>query len=147
MIVYIVALFMIVMLCNVLWLKVVPKSDPVSNNEVSAFAKIHELREQLLSIPDEQKPSTNWIPLEKTSHSTISYPAAVEDYYNKNVSKKAEEIVSKFEKMQTDSSETVNVQSPLTVKELDEEDAEHVWLPAFPLMGYQEQHQFALDQV
>ena len=143
-----VVLFMVVMLCNVLWLwlKVVPEPYPLSNDGVSAFTRVHQLREQLVSMPDERKPPTNRIPLD-TGYSIISYPAAVEDYHDKNVSKKAEEIVNKFEKMQTDSSETINVQSPPTVKQVDEEDTEHVRLPSFPSMDYQEQYQFALDQV
>ena len=32
---------------DVLWLKVVQEPDPVSNDGVSAFARVHQLKEQL----------------------------------------------------------------------------------------------------
>ena len=126
-----------------LWLKVAQEGDPVSNDGVSAFARVHQLKEQLLSMPDVEKSPTKWTPLD-TGFTMNSYPA--EDY-NKNVSKKAEEIVNKFEKMQVDSSETVRVQSPPIVKQQGEEDTEHVQLPAVSPTGYPPQHQFFLDQV
>ena len=129
---------------DVLWLKVVQEPDPVSNDGVSAFARVHQLKEQLLSMPDViRKSPTNWTPLE-TGFTMNSYPAEDD---NKNVSKKAEEIVNKFEKMQADSSETVRVQSPPTVKQQGKEDAEHVQLPAVSPTGYLVQYQFFLDQV
>lgn len=128
---------------DVLWLKVVQEPDPVSNDGVSAFARVHQLKEQLLSMPDVGKSPTNWTPLE-TGFTISSY--RTEDY-SKNVSKKAEEIINKFKKMQVDSSETVHVQLPPTVKQQGEEDTEHVQLPAVSPMGYLPQHQFLLDQV
>ena len=89
-------------------------------------------------MPDVGKSPTNWTPLE-IGFTMNSYPAEDD---NKNVSKKAEEIVNKFEKMQVDSSETVRVQSPPTVKQQGKEDAEHVQLPAVSPTGYLVQHQF-----
>lgn len=71
-------------------------------------------------------------------------------FYTK-VSKKAEEIISKFEKMRMDSSETVHTQSPSPVEQPEEENIIQYPVPevSTPSMGILQRQlsEFPLDQV
>ena len=140
-----------------------------SYNALPHDAGAHHVLQDQLSIPDEEK-STHSAPnrfgglsgpyLQRTysmepGYYTHNYSGGT---FFRTVSKKAEEIISKFEKMRMDSTETVHTQSPSPVEEPEEEPEEEnsiqfpvpeVSQPSAPLMvGLQRQFsEFPLEQV
>ena len=91
------------------------------------------------------------------SHFNRSYSYSVETgkYYmsylegKRKVSKQAEQIMSKFEKIRMDSNESVNTQSPLLVEQTGEQYIVPEAQPVIaPIIGLQRQFsEFPLDQV
>jgi len=75
------------------------------------------------------------------------------NYFTSYLDNKAEQIMSKFEKMKMDSIESVNTQSPLPVEQTGEEDIIQYVVPKAqpvmaPMIGLQRQFsEFPLDQV
>ena len=130
-------------------------------HDVSSVAGAQRMLQDQLSVPDEEK-STHSAPMRfgGSSEPFLQRTYSMEPgYYTHNysdgtfsrtVSKKAEEIISKFEKMRMDSTETVCTQSPSPVEDPEEENSrEFLSQPSAPLMaGLQRQFsEFPLDQV
>ena len=137
-------------LCNT----ALPRETSSGNN--------HHLQGQL-SVPDEENTTHSAPPMAYEGLSVPSFKRTYSmeaGYYKKyysggafytKVSKKAEEIISKFEKMRMDSSETVHTQSPSPVEQPEEDNIIQYPVPevSTPSMSILQRQlsEFPLDQV
>ena len=137
---------------------------PLPHDGASVAGNHHGLQDQL-SVPDEEK-STHSVLMcyGGLSRPSLQRTLSMEPgYYTqcysggtffRKVSKKAEEIINKFEQMRMDSTETVHTQSPSPMEEHGDENGiefpvPEMSQPSAPLMvGLQRQFsEFPLDQV
>ena len=158
---------LVVMVCGLLWLQGTPGSSPAPSFFTNGTT--HQLQEQL-SVPDDERSSHSApnaygglrVPLPSfnrtISFDTGNYYVTYTDgsCYKRRVSKKAEQIISRFEKLRTDSNESVATQSPSPVDESFEQPGEEdivkyrvsdVSPPMAQLMLQRQFSEFPLDEV